>query len=121
MRASMRRLRLFRVGFIAICGMVAGAQDFDVASVKGNEAGSGSSGSQIQHGRITGTNLSLNRYIRMAYDVNEFQVVGPDWLDSDRFDIQAKAPEGTSEDAFRVMLQRLLADRFRMQTHFEMR
>jgi uncharacterized protein (TIGR03435 family) len=46
---------------------------------------------------------------------------GPDWIDSDRFDILASAPAGTSESAMLTMLQTLLADRFKLVMRREAR
>jgi uncharacterized protein (TIGR03435 family) len=42
---------------------------------------------------------------------------GPTWLDSDRFDITTKVPEGTSRDTALLMLKSLLADRFKLALH----
>jgi uncharacterized protein (TIGR03435 family) len=46
---------------------------------------------------------------------------GPDWIDSDRFDILASAPAGTSESTMLTMLQTLLADRFKLVLRREAR
>ena len=46
---------------------------------------------------------------------------GPAWLDSDRWDVIAKAPAGTSDDNIRLMLQKLLIDRFHLAVHKEER
>ena len=42
---------------------------------------------------------------------------GPNWLDRDRFDIIAKAAAGSSQDNLKLMLQGLLADRFKLVSH----
>jgi uncharacterized protein (TIGR03435 family) len=44
---------------------------------------------------------------------------GPAWMDSDRFDVVAKAPEGTPVPTMRLMLQKLLEDRFHLVVHRE--
>jgi uncharacterized protein (TIGR03435 family) len=44
---------------------------------------------------------------------------GPAWLNTDRFDISAKAPAGTPTDTVRLMIQKLLADRFHLAVHRE--
>jgi uncharacterized protein (TIGR03435 family) len=54
-----------------------------------------------------------------AYGVKNYQVSGPAWMDSDRFDVNAKIPAGATQDQFRLMLQKLLADRFHMTVHRE--
>ena len=66
---------------------------FEVASVKPNKSGDGDSRLGIQPGgRFIATNVSLRMLIRSAYQLQEFQIVGgPGWIDSERFDIMAKA------------------------------
>lgn len=65
------------------------------------------------------TNVSLKDVIRVAYRVKDFQVEGPDWLDSTRFDITARLPAGSSEKEIPEMLQSLLASRFHLSLHRE--
>src|SRR5690349_13796917 len=56
--------------------------------------------------------------VRMAYDVDPERISGgPNWLEMDRFDVFAKIPAGTSAESRRQMLQNLLAERFKLQTH----
>ena len=54
-----------------------------------------------------------------AYGVKKHQVSGPPILDSERFDITAKIPEGASKEDVAIMLQNLLADRFKLTLHHE--
>jgi uncharacterized protein (TIGR03435 family) len=61
--------------------------------------------------------LDLKSLICYAYNVKPFQVTGPDWLATDRFDIVAKFPEGAKKDDASKMLQSLLADRFKLTLH----
>ena len=70
-------------------------------------------------GRLTLRNYSLKSLICDAYDVKDYQVVGPKWLDSEKYEIVAKAPAGTSEQQARRMVQGLLADRFQLVLHRE--
>ncbi len=70
------------------------------------------------------TNATVQYLIRSAYRVQADQVVGgPAWLDSDRYDIDAKTggTEKISPEQFRAMLQNLLADRFGFRAHRETR
>ena len=56
--------------------------------------------------------------IAAAYGIENDNVLGgPSWLDTDRYDIAAKAPRGTSPDDTKLMLRALLADRFRLVLH----
>jgi uncharacterized protein (TIGR03435 family) len=70
--------------------------------------------------RITYHNSTLRDLLVAAYGVKRNQISGgPEWLDSERFDITAKIPEGTGKDDVKVMLQNLLADRFKAEIHRE--
>ena len=96
--------------------------EFEVASVKPSTAGPAVGAGQVHVGvQIDGaqvhcTYLSLKDYIRIAYQVKDFQITGPDWMASERFDIHAKLPAG-GRDQFRDMLQALLEQRFQMKMH----
>ena len=68
-------------------------------------------------GRITWTNLWLLRMIQVAYDFPVDRISGPDWLTTSRYDIVATVPMGTTVDDFRLMLQNLLAERFKLTVH----
>jgi uncharacterized protein (TIGR03435 family) len=57
----------------------------------------------------------------VAYDLSPLRVIGPDWLDTGRFDLAGKAPQGVPDSEFRPMLQALLKDRFHVETHRETR
>ncbi len=71
-------------------------------------------------GRVTYTLSTIRDLIVEAYGVKRYQVSGgPKWLDSERFDIVAKVPEGATKEQVRVMLQNLLAERFKLTVHRE--
>ena len=70
-------------------------------------------------GRIRYNFMSLKTLLMNAYDVKGFQISGPTWLDSERFDIQATMPPETTKEQLRVMLQNLLAERFALKVHHE--
>ncbi|MGC9997434.1 MAG: TIGR03435 family protein [Terriglobia bacterium] len=61
--------------------------------------------------------MSLKELIATAYTVKQYQISGPAWLATDRFDIVAKLPDGTSKDDAPKMLQALLAERFKLAAH----
>jgi uncharacterized protein (TIGR03435 family) len=65
--------------------------------------------------------VTLTDLIVKAYNVKPHQIAGPDWLLMERFDIQAKLPEGGTEGQTPQMLQTMLADRFGLRTHTESR
>jgi uncharacterized protein (TIGR03435 family) len=94
---------------------------FEVASIRLNPAKT-SIGNHFEPQRMSWTGVPLRMLIQSAYGVRPYQLVGgPGWLDTDRWDIDAKteAPNTTMEK-FR-MLQPLLADRFQLKIHRETR
>jgi bla regulator protein blaR1 len=73
-------------------------------------------------GRLTATNVTVAALIRFAYDLPDFQVSGgPNWLTSDRFDILANAKGDPPVAQQRLMLRRVLEERFKLVAHTEMR
>jgi uncharacterized protein (TIGR03435 family) len=98
----------------------AAAPAFEVASVKVSKEPPGSTSSHSTLGRLSMRNMTLRASIGMAYDVKEPQVLGgPKWLDSDRYDIDAKSAGAARGPELRAMLQTLLAERFHVALHRE--
>jgi uncharacterized protein (TIGR03435 family) len=62
-------------------------------------------------------NVPLRSCIAAAYGLKARDVEGPAWLDTERFDITAKAPPGTSDADYLKMYQALLAERFALRVH----
>jgi uncharacterized protein (TIGR03435 family) len=109
---------------LAFCVCAFAQTQFEVASIKPSNPGSSfSSGIATGHGKLNAENVTLKRCIIGAYGVGPSQVIGgPDWLDSDQFNIQARAGQPTDSDAELMrMLQGLLADRFHLAIHRETR
>jgi uncharacterized protein (TIGR03435 family) len=104
---------------LALCGVSAQTDQpaFEVASVRPNHSGSGNSSTNASKGRITIENESLKQLIERAYNVRDFSFSGPAWLDTERFDIAAKPPEGTPPSQILPMLQTLLVERFQLAVH----
>jgi uncharacterized protein (TIGR03435 family) len=62
----------------------------------------------------------MTELIATAYGVEPDKVMGgPSWLDTDRFDVIAMAPSGTSQSALALMLQSLLTQRFQLTVHVD--
>lgn len=116
-----------RFAAAALFASLAFAQEFEVVSIKPNTSGSESWGSHSGHGRLTAENISLRDVVLMAYGMKDYQVEAPGWLRDARFDIAAKAPDGLPSDsekytaALRVMMQNMLATRFKMTAHRDSR
>jgi uncharacterized protein (TIGR03435 family) len=116
---------VFACGLMAAFACVALGQEFEVVSVTPNQSGSNSSQSRSDRGRLTATNLSLRSMILTAYGMKDYQVEGPDWLNSERFDLAAKFPGALPLDpekydaALGSMMQKMLAERFKLAAHRE--
>jgi uncharacterized protein (TIGR03435 family) len=102
--------------------------EFEVASVKPMawsatripEAKSGGPGT-ADPGQITWSGATLKTLLTTAYGVKRYQLSGPAWLDSDRYTIVAKVPEGATTEQVNRMWQNLLKDRFGVVIHHESR
>jgi uncharacterized protein (TIGR03435 family) len=70
-------------------------------------------------GQFTCTNAPLIVLLTTAYGVKSYQIEGPDWLNSERFDIVAKIPAETTKEQYKLMLQSLLAERFKLTLHHQ--
>jgi uncharacterized protein (TIGR03435 family) len=81
----------------------------------GSRGGPGSS----DPGRIQYPATTLKNLLTIAYHVKDFQVSGPGFLDTERFEIQATMPPETTKEQFQIMLQNLLAERFKVAIHRE--
>ncbi len=95
---------------------------FEVASIKPNTAENGRSSTRPGPTELYLENTSLRKCIALAYNVSEDRdnaISAPDWLNFERYDIAAKYPAGTPLEQVRVMLQNLLADRFKLKLHRE--
>jgi uncharacterized protein (TIGR03435 family) len=93
---------------------------FEVATVKFNPNGKNQSLYRNPGGRLVADNRTLKFLVSVAFGVKEFEVQGgPSWVDSDHFDIAAKAGTDASFPEMLPMLQALLEDRFKLAVHRE--
>jgi uncharacterized protein (TIGR03435 family) len=95
---------------------------FEVATVRPNKSGEMRVTMRIIPGNgYEAFNVTLGAMIRMAYRLQDFQVIGaPAWVDQDRFDIVGKAPAGEPLN-IQPRMQSLLAERFSLRAHEETR
>jgi uncharacterized protein (TIGR03435 family) len=111
--------------FLAVCfAQAPPAQSepprFEAASIRPSnpEELAGPSGMQTGRGLVRATNVTLKRTIAGAYGVGQDRILGgPEWSESDRFQITAKADQPVGEDVLNAMLQTLLAERFKLVLH----
>jgi uncharacterized protein (TIGR03435 family) len=107
---------------------------FEVTVVKPSKTGESGSNSSFQGDRFVASNVLLKNIMQyQAYGVTEVQIVGgPKWLNSEKFDIEAKADAAVVEQLrtldrdqrrrlMQGMFQQLLADRFKLAAHWETR
>jgi uncharacterized protein (TIGR03435 family) len=100
------------------------APRFEVVSVKRSTAAGPGSMNVRPSGHVLVRNLHVDLVILRAYGIQPFQLTGgSDWLQSERYDIEAKAPDGAvvTADAINVMLRAMLADRFQLKIRRETR
>ena len=88
---------------------------FEVASIKVSDPNSSPLvGMSADPSIVRYWNLTLRDAIRGAYKVRDFQIVGPDWMSTARFEVDAKLPQGASTDQIPEMFQSLLEERFKL-------
>jgi len=135
MRLRCRFFFAFFAIFLFACSIASGQAPkaklaFDVATVKpsppldpqkiASDMAAGKMprmGAHVTASRAEYIQMPLKSLIAVAYGVKPYQITGPDWLASERFDIEATLPEGATKDDAPAMLQALLADRFKLNAH----
>src|SRR5436190_9802742 len=101
MEGPLRRLAgSVSMGLFALCCAFGQSPPaFDVATVKPNRTAKGGANLAASPGMLTIRNLPLRTIIGAAYNVAEYQISGPHWLEQERFDIAAQTERSvTSED-----------------------
>jgi uncharacterized protein (TIGR03435 family) len=103
---------------------------FEVASIKpapsmaslimdlqSGKRGIGALQTTIDGARVDIGYASLNELLAHAYRLKPHQIIGPDWLNSQAYEIHATIPEGASKDQVPEMIQTMLAERFKLAAH----
>src|SRR5881227_1963254 len=111
------------------CAAFAQTPAFEVARVKVSEpitpalvqSGRLNMGVTIDSISVRISKLSMLEFVALAHQIKGNQISGPDWMRTQRYDIQATLPEGGSRGQVPAMLQTLIAERFGMQFHRETR
>lgn len=119
----MRSLALTLVLTAAAFAQSAPRREFEVASIRpsavpGDGRGA-TAGVHIDGAQVRCVMLSIKDYIGTAYKTRFAQIVAPDWIGSERFDIVATLPAGATPAQVPEMLQSLLAERFGLKVHTE--
>jgi uncharacterized protein (TIGR03435 family) len=117
---------------LALCAAYAqtgdGSPTFDSASIKASPPRApgrasmmrlaGGPGTQTP-GRVNWENISLTNLILLAYEVKAYQVSSPEWMNGTSFDLLATVAKDATKEQFHLMLQSLLAERFKLKLHHE--
>jgi bla regulator protein blaR1 len=111
---------------LALAQTPASPKQFDVSTVKPNSTDDRRVLLSLQPGgRFVSTGTTLKLLMTEAYGVRDFQIFGgPGWLNTDRWDIVAKAEDVADRipiEQFRPMLRVLIEDRFQLKVHREMK
>jgi uncharacterized protein (TIGR03435 family) len=107
------------VGLLSISGF-SQSTTFDVADVHASAKSTNRQmgGGSLRGGRYELRNATMLDLITIAYGIEADKVLGgPSWLEFNRYDVIAKAPNNTPQDELKLMLQGLLADRFKLVVH----
>src|ERR1041385_8598272 len=115
----------FRCFIFSVCAAVVLSAEptptFDVASVRPRAASlephGGPENIEPAPTGIILRNVRMKTCIQWAFNVKPYQINGPGWIDSERFDITAKTGAPVPESDLRRMLQALLAERFKLALH----
>jgi uncharacterized protein (TIGR03435 family) len=111
------------VGLAGLIGTVmsaAQAQTFAAASIRpsaGDVKFEHDGKTEISPGNVRMRDVTVATCIKWAYGVQDSQISGPEWLQSQHFDIVAKADEPVAEDQLKLMMRTLLAERFSLAFH----
>ena len=129
MTHGIARVLLFGFGIAVVAGSIAAQSregsarlEFEIASIKvANPGGLGNQIRPLAGGQTyIAQNMSVKAIFALMYKVPDDQVSGgPSWLDTEGYDIEAKAAKPSNIDELHEMFQNLLADRFKLQFHRE--
>lgn len=111
---------VFSAGFLL--AQTPSVPTFEVASIRPSQPDNIEKiaiGVHVDGAQVRILSLPLKDYIARAYRVKLFQVTGPDWIGSNKYDLNAKLPAGSTPDQLPEMLQSLLIERFGLKLHRE--
>src|SRR5215470_3782200 len=118
---------LLLTGTVGICQLKTDTGkrlEFEVASVKPSKPGATGGGIKPMPGgqAYVAQNAPVNLMIKLMFHLNDRQISGgPGWIETELYDVEAKADGPHTIDELHVMFQNLLIDRFKLQFHKETR
>ncbi len=106
--------------FLVASALLAAQARFDVATVRRADPASEVRPDIIVRGAtVLVRRTSLAGCLAWAFDLKQYQIVAPSWVAQEKYEIQAKAPEGTPVAGMRRMMQELLNERMGLASHAE--
>jgi hypothetical protein len=96
--------------------------EFAVATIKPSRPDAPRGGYGIRGPDVTTTNVTVSWMIKLAYNVHAHQISrAPSWIESERYDTvgRSETPGEPSRDQMKLMIQKLLVDRFQLRFHIE--
>jgi uncharacterized protein (TIGR03435 family) len=123
----MTRIQILRTTTVCLAVLSGAAVDgqgpaFEAVSIKVNRSGEERSSFRGTLSGISVTNQTVLDIIRNVWNVNRLQIAGgPSWVGQDRFDVEAKVSGKAGRDELVAMMKTMLADRFKLAVHQEMR
>ena len=124
---DMSRTALFSAAFLPVLALAqtpAPRLEFEVASIRpvAPQEARVDIGMHIDGSQVRFNFLSVRECMRIAWQMKDYQILGPDWVASDRFNISAKLPAGNATaDQINEMLRNLITDRFKLTYHMDKR
>jgi len=98
------------------------AMGFEVVSIKPSSSDCRMIfGPEIKNGRMRAACVTVRRILAVSYGVAERRVIGPDWLDKERFDMLAKSPDGVPDREMKTMIQAVMTERLHLAVHRELK
>jgi uncharacterized protein (TIGR03435 family) len=118
----MRTAAIVLIGSTVLTSIASHAQSptFEVASVRRNVTGGAGLAGPQPGGRFIAVGVTLRRLVAGAYD-DVLVIGGPGWMDTDRFDINARADGDAPPAEIVRMVRSMMADRFKLVLHTETR
>jgi uncharacterized protein (TIGR03435 family) len=110
----------------AVLSAHAASMEFEVATVKPTPPPDMSGGKVMLRfgcsndpGRVSCSGITIKDMLTRGYSLKPYQITGPGWIESERWDVTAKIPDGAPADKLPEMWQNLLASRFHVSTRRE--
>jgi uncharacterized protein (TIGR03435 family) len=129
MKSNRAAVAALCLGVGIAAAQTSGGPSFEVASIKpaapldpvSIQSGKVRLGMKVDGAQVDFGGMPLQMLLMQAYSVKQYQISGPDWLMTERFDITAKLPDGATQEQVPAMLQALLVERFKLAAHRENR